>query len=48
MRITDGTDTIVVYDGSQDIPLCDPELDESFRQHSYPSIGMPYDQYSTV
>lgn len=38
MHITDGTDTIVVYDGTQEIPLCDPGI-EQIVNLSYPSIG---------
>ena len=44
MRITDGTETIVVYDGSQDIPLCSPELEEMINVR-YPSIGITDDRY---
>ena len=44
MRITDGTETIVVYDGSQDIPLCSPELEEKINV-LYPSIGITDDRH---
>ena len=44
MRITDGTETIVVYDGSQDIPLCSPELEEKINVR-YPSIGITDDRH---
>lgn len=47
MRITDGTNTVVVYDGTQEIPLCDPELEEMINVR-YPSIGIMDDMYSNV
>ena len=47
MRISDGTETIVVYDGSQDIPLCDPELEEKINVQ-YPSIGITDDMWPAL
>ena len=38
LRIVDERDSIIVYDGTQEIPLCDPELEEMINVR-YPSIG---------